>query len=76
VLLSLDRLRRRPASEILGVLEPAAGLREVRVLLTGWLEHALERRFRAAPALERELLRGAKGRGSGEGEGASGTISR
>lgn len=71
VLLTLDRLRRRPAAEVLAATYPAPVLRELRLLLEEWLEHALERRFRAAAPMEREIARGVKKeRGPGEGERA------
>ena len=51
----LSALWNRPAAEILeGDFDPAH-LREVRRLLVQWLEHVLERRFRAAAAAEREF---------------------
>ncbi|MFI5402553.1 MAG: DNA repair protein RecO [Planctomycetota bacterium] len=55
VLLALDDFRRRPASELLAAPRPPRVLRDLRVLLREWLEHALERRFRAAAPMEREL---------------------
>jgi DNA repair protein RecO (recombination protein O) len=58
VLDALDGFRRRPAAEILASPWPARTLRELRVLLAEWLEHALERRFRAAAPMEREIARG------------------
>jgi DNA repair protein RecO (recombination protein O) len=65
----LRELRRRPAAEALSLAPEAARLRDVRRLLERWLEHALERRFRAAAPMERELGRSRKGRGPGEGAG-------
>lgn len=64
----LEDLRRRPAAEILRTPRPRSTLRGLRVLLEEWLEHALERRFRAAEPMEREIRRGEE-RGSGGGEG-------
>lgn len=63
----LEELRRRPAAEILKTPRPASTLRGLRVLLEEWLEHALERRFRAAGPMEREIRRGEE-RGPGGGE--------
>jgi DNA repair protein RecO (recombination protein O) len=62
-----DDLRRRPAAEILRAARPAADLRALRLLLEEWLEHALERRFRSAAPMEREIRRGEE-RGPGGGE--------
>ncbi|MHC4338967.1 MAG: DNA repair protein RecO [Planctomycetota bacterium] len=46
----------RPAAEVLKSSEiPAVPLRELRILLVQWLEHVLERGFRAAAPLEREF---------------------
>lgn len=44
----------RPAGGILGD-PPLAGLAELRSLLMAWLEYVLERRFRAAGPLERQI---------------------
>lgn len=54
----LDLLRAfwdRPAGEILAATWPAEDLRDLRRLLVDWLQHVLERRFRAAGPVEREL---------------------
>ncbi len=59
VLDALGEFRRRPAKELLGTPRPARMLRDLRLLLEEWLEHALERRFRAAAPMEREISRGA-----------------
>lgn len=59
VLAALDDFRRRPAAEILGSAQSARTLKELRILLGNRLEHALERRFRAAAPMEREF--GARG---------------
>lgn len=67
----LDDLRRKPAAEILRAPRPAGTLRGLRLLLEDWLEHALERRFRAAGPMEREIRRGEERGHGGEG-GASG----
>jgi hypothetical protein len=55
VLEALAEFRRRPAAEILAAPRPPRVLRDLRRLLEEWLEHALERRFRAAAPLEREF---------------------
>lgn len=57
VLLALEDFRRRPASELLATPLKARTLRDLRFLLEEWLEHALERRFRAAAQMEREIAR-------------------
>lgn len=57
VLEALAEFRRRPAAEILASPRPARVLRDLRRLLEAWLEHALDRRFRAADAAEREFAR-------------------
>jgi len=48
---------RRPAGEVLGSTWPAAPLHELRQRLEEWLQHVLERRFRAAQPMEREFAR-------------------
>jgi len=53
----LKDFRRRPAAELLAADRPARPLRALRLLLEDWLQHALERRFRAAAAMEREIAR-------------------
>ncbi|HEX5139257.1 MAG TPA: DNA repair protein RecO [Planctomycetota bacterium] len=58
VLEALEEFRRRPAAEVLRRRIPESTLRGLRLLLEEWLEHALERRFRAAPPMEREIRRG------------------
>jgi DNA repair protein RecO (recombination protein O) len=63
----LRELRRRPAAEILRTQEPGGTLRGLRLLLEDWLEHALERRFRAAGPMEREIRRGEERGPGGEG---------
>jgi DNA repair protein RecO (recombination protein O) len=55
ILEALADFRRRPAAELLANPRPPRVLRELRLLLEEWLEHALERRFRAASPAEREL---------------------
>ena len=57
VLLALDDFRRRPAAELLATPRPARTLKDLRNLLEEWLEHALERRFRAAAPMELEISR-------------------
>jgi recombinational DNA repair protein (RecF pathway) len=66
----LKEFRRRPASEILRAPRPPGALKGLRLLLEDWLEHALERRFRAAQPMEREIRR-LEERGPG-GEGRLG----
>jgi DNA repair protein RecO (recombination protein O) len=61
VLESLGEFRRLPPAELLSAERPRRVLRDLRVLLEEWLEHALDRRFRAAGPMERELSRGARG---------------
>jgi len=51
----LDAFWRRPAAELLATDLPAAVLRELRIVLEAWLEHVLERRFRTAAPMEREI---------------------
>ncbi len=57
VLDALEEFRRRPAAELLATSGPARTLRGLRVVLEGWLEQALERRFHAAAPMEREIAR-------------------
>jgi DNA repair protein RecO (recombination protein O) len=68
VLGTLEEFRRRPAADLLAAPRAPGTLRDLRLLLEEWLQHALERRFRAAAPMEREMARGGKGRGAGEGE--------
>jgi len=51
----LSELWTRPAAEILDSNPPRDHLRALRRLLVDWLEHTLERRFRAAFAVDREF---------------------
>ena len=53
----LDAFWRRPAAELLAAEFPRPALRELRLILEEWLEHTLERRFRAAGPMEREIAR-------------------
>jgi DNA repair protein RecO (recombination protein O) len=66
VIEALEEIRSLPANEVLRTPRPSATLRELRLFLEEWLEHALERRFRAAAPMEREISRsgreGARGR--------------
>jgi hypothetical protein len=57
VLDALEEFRRRPAAEVLAAKRPERTLTELRLLLENWLEQALERRFRAAAPMEREISR-------------------
>jgi DNA repair protein RecO (recombination protein O) len=51
----LEAFWRRPAAELLAADAASDRLRELRRLLEEWLEHVLERRFRAASPMEREI---------------------
>jgi DNA repair protein RecO (recombination protein O) len=51
----LERLWRRPAAEVLAGDAPRPDLRAARTVLVHWLEQVLERRFRGAALLEREI---------------------
>jgi DNA repair protein RecO (recombination protein O) len=53
----LDRLWRDPAATLLRMDVAPRRLGELRRLLEDWLEHVLERRFRAVQPLEREIAR-------------------
>jgi DNA repair protein RecO (recombination protein O) len=53
----LDRLWREPAATLLRTNGAPPGLDELRRVLEGWLEHVLERRFRAVQPMEREIGR-------------------
>lgn len=53
----LARFWRCPAAQLLGEKYAPNRLRPLRLVLEEWLEHMLERRFRAAAPMERELTR-------------------
>lgn len=53
----LDRLWRDPAARLLRTPAAPERLGELRKILENWLEHVLERRFRAVRPLEREIAR-------------------
>ena len=53
----LARFWHRPAAELLAEEPAPEELRALRLVLEEWLEHMLERRFRAATPMERELAR-------------------
>ena len=53
----LDRLWRDPAAKVLRADVAPGQLGELRRILEDWLEHVLERRFRAIQPLEREIAR-------------------
>jgi DNA repair protein RecO (recombination protein O) len=53
----LDRLWREPAARLLRMPVAPDRLGELRRILEDWLEHVLDRRFRAVPPLEREIAR-------------------
>lgn len=55
VLALLDTIHTRSAADVLALDPDGRDLRELRILLVDWLQHALERRFRAAQPVEREL---------------------
>jgi len=57
ILVLVESFWRRPATDVLRQELPARSLRELRTLLEDWLQHALERRFRAARPMEREIAR-------------------
>ena len=57
VLELLRTLWERSSAETLATRPQERTLRELRSLLTSWLVHTLERRFRSVPGLERELAR-------------------
>ncbi|MHC4957402.1 MAG: DNA repair protein RecO [Planctomycetota bacterium] len=54
----LRRLQNDSAARTLARNEASKDLRDVRRLLVDWLQHTLERRFRAALPAERELVHG------------------
>ena len=61
VLALLRRLQNQSAARILAQPEASKDLGDIRRLLVEWLQHTLERRFRAALPAERELATGAIG---------------
>jgi hypothetical protein len=48
---------RHSSAEALSLEVPRSRLRDLRILLEEWLESVLERRFRAAAPMERQIRR-------------------